>query len=137
MPGGLLADLYELNMAASYLRRPMTGMAAFSVFVRRLPAVARAARPGTSTCPIQRTAQEPSGPANARPHAANADVTCDTLALDGASEKDGKGFASCGSPLRGARVAPLLRVCRLPVPSLLFWLRPRPKGCPHGPRGLQ
>ncbi len=49
MPGGLLADLYELNVAASYLRRPMTGMATFSVFVRRLPAVARAARPCTST----------------------------------------------------------------------------------------
>ena len=25
MPGGLLTDLYELNMAASYLRRSMTG----------------------------------------------------------------------------------------------------------------
>ena len=37
MPGGLLADLYELNMAASYLRRAMTGPATFSLFVRRLP----------------------------------------------------------------------------------------------------
>ena len=37
MPGGLLADLYELNMAASYLRRSMTGPATFSLFVRRLP----------------------------------------------------------------------------------------------------
>ena len=38
MPGALLTDLYELNMAASYLRRAMTGMATFSLFVRRLPA---------------------------------------------------------------------------------------------------
>ena len=38
MPGGLLADLYELNMAASYLGRSMTGPATFSLFVRRLPA---------------------------------------------------------------------------------------------------
>ena len=37
MPGGLLTDLYELNMAASYLRRSMTGQATFSLFVRRLP----------------------------------------------------------------------------------------------------
>src|SRR6266571_964038 len=37
MPGGLLTDLYELNMAASYLRRGMTGLATFSLFVRRLP----------------------------------------------------------------------------------------------------
>jgi nicotinate phosphoribosyltransferase len=37
VPGGLLADLYELNMAASYLRRAMTGPATFSLFVRRLP----------------------------------------------------------------------------------------------------
>lgn len=37
MPGGLLTDLYELNMAASYLRRGMTGPATFSLFVRRLP----------------------------------------------------------------------------------------------------
>ena len=35
MPGGLLTDLYELNMAASYLRRSMTGQATFSLFVRR------------------------------------------------------------------------------------------------------
>jgi nicotinate phosphoribosyltransferase len=33
----LLTDLYELNMAASYLRRDMTGTATFSLFVRRLP----------------------------------------------------------------------------------------------------
>jgi nicotinate phosphoribosyltransferase len=38
MPGGLLTDLYELNMAASYLRRAMTDQATFSLFVRRLPA---------------------------------------------------------------------------------------------------
>jgi nicotinate phosphoribosyltransferase len=38
MPGALLTDLYELNMAASYLRRQMTGTATFSLFVRRLPA---------------------------------------------------------------------------------------------------
>ena len=38
MAGGLLTDLYELNMAASYLRRAMTGTATFSLFVRRLPA---------------------------------------------------------------------------------------------------
>ena len=37
MPGGLLTDLYELNMAASYLRRSMTGQATFSLFVRDLP----------------------------------------------------------------------------------------------------
>jgi nicotinate phosphoribosyltransferase len=37
MPGGLLADLCELNMAVSYLRRSMTGLATFSLFVRRLP----------------------------------------------------------------------------------------------------
>jgi nicotinate phosphoribosyltransferase len=37
MPGGLLTDLYELNMAVSYLRRGMTGPAAFSLFVRRQP----------------------------------------------------------------------------------------------------
>ena len=34
----LLADLYELNMVASYLRRGMDGAATFSLFVRRLPA---------------------------------------------------------------------------------------------------
>jgi nicotinate phosphoribosyltransferase len=34
----LLTDLYELNMAASYLRRDMTGTATFSLFVRSLPA---------------------------------------------------------------------------------------------------
>jgi nicotinate phosphoribosyltransferase len=38
MPGGLLTDLYELNMAASYLRTGMTGPATFSLFARKLPA---------------------------------------------------------------------------------------------------
>ncbi len=33
----LLTDLYELNMAASYLRRGMTSSATFSLFVRDLP----------------------------------------------------------------------------------------------------
>jgi nicotinate phosphoribosyltransferase len=33
----LLTDLYELNMAASYLRRGMVGPATFSLFVRDLP----------------------------------------------------------------------------------------------------
>ena len=33
----LLTDLYELNMAASYLRRGMTQPATFSLFVRRMP----------------------------------------------------------------------------------------------------
>jgi nicotinate phosphoribosyltransferase len=37
MPGGLLTDLYELNMAVSYLRRGMTGSATFSLYVRGLP----------------------------------------------------------------------------------------------------
>jgi nicotinate phosphoribosyltransferase len=37
MPGGLLTDLYELNMAASYLRRRMDGLATFSLYVRGLP----------------------------------------------------------------------------------------------------
>src|SRR5436190_7311551 len=37
MPGGLLTDLYELNMAVSYLRRGMTGSATFSLYVRKLP----------------------------------------------------------------------------------------------------
>ena len=37
MPGGLLTDLYELNMAASYMRRGMWGPATFSLFVRHLP----------------------------------------------------------------------------------------------------
>ena len=36
-PGGLTTDLYELTMAASYLRRAMTGPATFSLFLRRLP----------------------------------------------------------------------------------------------------
>jgi nicotinate phosphoribosyltransferase len=38
MPGSLLTDLYELNMASSYLRRGMTGTATFSLFIRQLPA---------------------------------------------------------------------------------------------------
>jgi nicotinate phosphoribosyltransferase len=38
MPGGLLTDLYELNMAVSYLRRDMGGLATFSLYVRGLPA---------------------------------------------------------------------------------------------------
>jgi nicotinate phosphoribosyltransferase len=33
----LLTDLYELNMAASYLRRGIDAVATFSLFVRRLP----------------------------------------------------------------------------------------------------
>ena len=33
----LLTDLYELNMAASYLRRGMAEDATFSLFVRHLP----------------------------------------------------------------------------------------------------
>src|SRR5262245_60085370 len=37
MPGGLLTDLYELNMAASYLRRGMIEPATFSLYVRGLP----------------------------------------------------------------------------------------------------
>ena len=36
-PSGLLTDLYELNMAASYLRRGMGGEATFSLFIRQLP----------------------------------------------------------------------------------------------------
>jgi nicotinate phosphoribosyltransferase len=35
--GGLLTDLYELNMAAVYLRRGMSAAATFSLFVRQLP----------------------------------------------------------------------------------------------------
>ncbi|WP_433087048.1 nicotinate phosphoribosyltransferase [Dactylosporangium sp. CA-052675] len=35
---GLCTDLYEVRMAASYLRRGMVGPATFSLFVRRLPA---------------------------------------------------------------------------------------------------
>ena len=35
--GALLTDLYELNMAASYLRRGMLREATFSLFVRNLP----------------------------------------------------------------------------------------------------
>jgi nicotinate phosphoribosyltransferase len=37
MGNALITDLYELNMAASYLRRAMVGPATFSLFVRRLP----------------------------------------------------------------------------------------------------
>lgn len=37
MPGGLRTDLYELTMAASYLRRGMTAPATFSLYVRELP----------------------------------------------------------------------------------------------------
>jgi nicotinate phosphoribosyltransferase len=37
MPGALLTDLYELNMAASYLRRGMDARASFSLYVRSLP----------------------------------------------------------------------------------------------------
>jgi nicotinate phosphoribosyltransferase len=37
MPGGLRTDLYELNMAASYLRRGMHADATFSLYVRDMP----------------------------------------------------------------------------------------------------
>ena len=37
MSAALVTDLYELNMAASYLRRGMVGPATFSLFVRQLP----------------------------------------------------------------------------------------------------
>jgi nicotinate phosphoribosyltransferase len=37
MPGGLRTDLYELNMAASYLRRGMLEPATFSLTIRSLP----------------------------------------------------------------------------------------------------
>lgn len=37
MGRALITDLYELNMAASYLRRGMVGPATFSLFVRKLP----------------------------------------------------------------------------------------------------
>jgi nicotinate phosphoribosyltransferase len=37
MTGALYTDLYELNMASSYLRRGMTQPGTFSLFVRRLP----------------------------------------------------------------------------------------------------
>ncbi|TMK17785.1 MAG: nicotinate phosphoribosyltransferase [Actinobacteria bacterium] len=37
MPGGLRTDLYELNMAVSYLRRGMTGASTFSLYIRKLP----------------------------------------------------------------------------------------------------
>jgi nicotinate phosphoribosyltransferase len=37
MPGGLRTDLYELNMAASYLRRGMDDEATFSLYVRDMP----------------------------------------------------------------------------------------------------
>jgi nicotinate phosphoribosyltransferase len=37
MPGALLTDLYELNMAATYLRRGMDADATFSLYVRDVP----------------------------------------------------------------------------------------------------
>ena len=37
MSRALVTDLYELNMAASYLRRGMVGPVTFSLFVRKLP----------------------------------------------------------------------------------------------------
>jgi putative nicotinate phosphoribosyltransferase len=37
MSGGLLTDLYEINMAASYLRHDRNRTAVFSLFVRRMP----------------------------------------------------------------------------------------------------
>src|SRR5207237_134144 len=37
LAGALLTDLYELNMAASYLRRGLTGDATFSLYVQTLP----------------------------------------------------------------------------------------------------
>jgi nicotinate phosphoribosyltransferase len=37
MARALLTDLYEINMAASYLRRGMTATATFSLFVRNMP----------------------------------------------------------------------------------------------------
>jgi hypothetical protein len=37
VPGALLTDLYELNMAASCLRHNMRALATFSLFVRNLP----------------------------------------------------------------------------------------------------
>ncbi len=37
MPGALLTDLYELNMAASYLHRGLIGPATFSLYIRNLP----------------------------------------------------------------------------------------------------
>jgi nicotinate phosphoribosyltransferase len=37
MPGGLQTDLYELNMAASYVRRGMLEPATFSLYIRSLP----------------------------------------------------------------------------------------------------
>jgi nicotinate phosphoribosyltransferase len=37
MTGALATDVYELNMAASYLRRGMVGLATFRLFVRELP----------------------------------------------------------------------------------------------------
>src|SRR5918994_4535938 len=37
MPGGLSTDLYELNMATSYLRRGMDGLATFSLYIRDMP----------------------------------------------------------------------------------------------------
>jgi nicotinate phosphoribosyltransferase len=37
MPGALITDLYELNMASSYLRRGMDAPATFSLYVRNQP----------------------------------------------------------------------------------------------------
>src|SRR5581483_12152434 len=37
MGRALITDLYELNMAASYLRRGMEAPATFSLFARKLP----------------------------------------------------------------------------------------------------
>ncbi|MGW4967111.1 hypothetical protein ACWEPL_58680 [Nonomuraea sp. NPDC004186] len=37
MSGALLTDLYELKMAASYLRHGMTGQATFSLNALKLP----------------------------------------------------------------------------------------------------
>ena len=47
MSRALITDLYELNMAASYLRRGMVGPATFSLFVRTLPVDMVGARPAS------------------------------------------------------------------------------------------
>jgi len=49
MPSALLTDLYELNMAASYLRRGMDEEATFSLFVRRLRRTAGSSSPPDSS----------------------------------------------------------------------------------------
>jgi len=62
MSNALVTDLYELNMAASYLRHEMTGTATFSLFCRRLPrdrgflvaAVSRTASPSLRSLPSTR-----------------------------------------------------------------------------------